>query len=100
MGFRASASDGVIKTFLFCGKSSAECYYLIMMDMDQMLQIGLKLHMYFRLKAVKQKRLKASLYPLPSLESFHMVACLELVERFCWSIRSGPQDASLAVCLP
>lgn len=47
----------------------------IMMDMDQMLQIGLKLHTYFRIKAVKQRRLKVSLYLLTSWESFHMVAC-------------------------
>lgn len=67
----------------------------IMMDTDQMLQIGLKLHTYFRLKAVKQRKLKVSLYPLPSLESFHMVACSGACGALLLEHHVRTQDASL-----
>lgn len=68
-----------------------------MMNVDWMLQIGLKLHTYFRIKAIKKKRLKLSLYPLPSCQraftQWH--AALELVELCCWSIGAGPRDVTL-----
>lgn len=65
---------GLIKHSWFMAKALLNATICILMDMDHMFQIGLKLHTYFRLKAMKQRRLKVSLYPLPSLESFHMVA--------------------------
>lgn len=64
---------GLFKTFMFYGKSSPECYNLHHDGHGP--GAANRLHTYFRLKAVKQRRLKVSLYPSPSLESFHMVAC-------------------------
>lgn len=65
----------LIKHSCFMAKALLNATICILMDMDHVLQIELKLHTYFRLKAMKQGRLKVSLYPLPSLESFHLVAC-------------------------
>lgn len=78
-------------------KALLDATICITMDMDQMLQIGFQLHTYFRVKAVKQRRLEASLYPLLIGELSHGGMLWSF-----WSASAGAsgQDPKIPVSLP
>jgi len=67
MGFRASALNWVLfKTSLFYGENSAGRCGLHRDECGLDAANKLKLHTYFIIKAMRKRRLKSPLYPLPS----------------------------------